>query len=113
MCSWFKNCKYESDMHVSAAKEKILSYPPGSSGFVSGFYKGFGGHVVHWTNVGGEIRIEDGQSGKVYTWDQAVKRYNWQEDRYSVARLDNCAINEKAMKKAGVYTEYEEGDKKK
>lgn len=115
MASWFKGAKPMKDLHVDSAEEKIKEMPAGASGFISGAWpRGFGGHVVHWTNIGnGTIRIEDGQNGKVYTWDQFKEKYPFQEDRYCVTRLDNCAINEQKMKDAGVYTEYKEEEKKK
>ena len=115
MASWFKGAKPMKDLHVDSAEEKIKEMPAGASGFISGAWpRGLGGHVVHWTNIGnGTIRIEDGQNGKVFTWDQFKEKYPFQEDRYCVTRLDNCAINEQKMKDAGVYTEYKEEEKKK
>lgn len=114
MASWFKGAKPITDLHVDSAEEKLKEMPAGASGFISGKWKYMGGHVVHWTNIGnGTIRIEDGQNGKVFTWDQFKEKYPFQEDRYCVTRLDNCAINEQKMKDAGVYTEYKEEEKKK
>ena len=115
MASWFKGAKPMKDLHVDSAEEKIKEMPAGASGFISGAWpSGLGGHVVHWTNIGnGTIRIEDGQNGKVFTWDQFKEKYPFQEDRYCVTRLDNCAINEQKMKDSGVYTEYKEEEKKK
>lgn len=114
--SWFKGAKPELTVNKDYALKTISGYPAGSSGFISGQYKGaLAGHVIHWTNIGnGVVRFEDGQIGKVYTQEQMVKRYNWQEDRYSFVRVDNCKPDTKAMEKLGVYVDYvgKEEDKK-
>lgn len=114
MASWFKGAKPIKNLHVDSAEKQLREFPAGSSGFISGKWPGgMGGHVVHWTNIGdGQIRIEDGQVGKVYNWDQFKKDYQFKEDRYCITRLDQCKINETLMESSGVYTEYEEDKKK-
>lgn len=71
-------------------------FPNGASGSYGFSYpNGMSGHSIHWTKLkNGQIRFEDGQTGKTYNMDDFFKHYNPAEARSSsIIRLDNCKPN--------------------
>ena len=74
--------------------------PNGSSGSYGFSYpNGMGGHSIHWTKLkNGDIRFEDGQTGKSYSIDDFFKEYKPAEAAYSsLIRLDNAKPNYKLL----------------
>lgn len=113
-----KSYTFGSGLHLTAKgsqqawMENVTKYagPPGSHGFISGWYKpaGFaGGHILNYTVLkDGTIQVEDGQAGMIMTLEAAAKLYNF--GRSNVTDMTNAKMD---YEKLDVYNTYNESDK--
>lgn len=92
--------------------ERVTKYagPPGSHGFISGYYTPLGlsgGHIFNYTVLkDGTIQVEDGQCGMIMTLEAAAKFYglSWVE----VTDMTNAKMD---YEKLDTYNTYNESDK--
>lgn len=104
---WFSN---EGQQQIFVERVTKYAGPPGSHGFISGYYKppGFaGGHIFNYTVLkDGKIQIEDGQSGMIMTLEAAAKFYDL--GRVEVTDMTNAKMD---YEKLDAYNTYNESDK--
>lgn len=113
-----KSYTFGSGLHLTAKgsqqawMENVTKYagPPGSHGFISGWYKpsGFaGGHILNYTVLkDGTIQVEDGQAGMIMTLEAAAKLYNF--GKSNVTDMTNAKMD---YEKLDAYNTYNESDK--
>lgn len=112
-----KSYTFGSGLHLTAKgsqqawMENVTKYagPPGSHGFISGWYKpsGFaGGHILNYTVLkDGTIQVEDGQAGMIMTLEAAAKLYNF--GKSNVTDMTNAKMD---YEKLDAYNTYNESD---